>query len=329
MSADLLAISNLPWDTYFPPGVGPPLAPAARTHVAPDADEIARWLAPAFSDRIEGEGVGGSPTNAALAFAGLGGAATVVGPVASDAWGARVRADVRRHGAALVEIEPAPSRQAHSLAFRQDNGERLFLASFPCLAAGAGARGVRWEGPGWIASSAYELRDPEMRRIVVDGFAEARAGGRQTAFDLADPNFVRHSREAVERILEPGADVLLAGIEALSVLLDRAPGEISAGRLSAVARTVLITMGGEGVRVCHEGRDQLFPAGRGEVFDTTGAGDAFLGAFLLGRTRRMEVSDAVRLGLAVAGEVVRVRGVRVPEERWGDLRREWGFQPGS
>lgn len=320
----LLAISNLPWDTYYAPGSGPALDGTARTILAP-AEEIARWLDHSSAGRIEGEGVGGSPTNAALAFSGLGGAVTIVGPVAADAFGERVRRELLCFGTTLREVEPRPARQAHSLAFRQDNGERRFLASHPDLEPGTFAPGVDWNGPGWILASAYELYNPAMQQIVRQGFEEARRGGRLLAFDLADPNFARHARGAVDQVVELGLDVLQAGDNALAVLVGDEVERAAPDSLGALARTVVVTRGAGGVRVCHEGTIWDLAAEDAEVCDTTGAGDAFLGAFILGRARGLEPDRAARLGLAVAREAIGVVGTRVPAERWAELRRAWGI----
>ena len=174
---NLIVISNLPWDTYYAPGIGPALDGPSRTVIARPG-EIEAWLDAPSAGRIEGEGAGGSPTNAALGFAGLGGAVTIVGPVAADTFGDRVRRELLRHGASLCELAPRPARQAHSLAFRHGNGERRFLASHPQLEPGASAAGVDFSGPGWILASAYELRNPAMRQVVLTGFEEAHRRGR-------------------------------------------------------------------------------------------------------------------------------------------------------
>jgi sugar/nucleoside kinase (ribokinase family) len=322
VDTDLIAISNLPWDTYYAPGFGPVLGGPARTVIAAPG-EIERWLDTPGTGRIEGQGAGGSPTNAALAFAGLGGAVTIVGPVATDTFGDRMHRELRRHGVSLHKVKPGPARQAHSLAFRQDNGERRFLASHPDLEPGASAAGVEWSGPGWILASAYELRNPAMRGIVLNGFEEAHIGGRLLAFDLADPNFTRNARAAIDQIVGFGLEVLQTGDEAAAVLLGDGVEHAATGKLGALARTVLITRGSGGVRVCHEGAAWDLAAEESEVCDTTGAGDAFLGAFLLGRARGLAPDHATRLGLAAAREAVRVVGTRVPPERWMELRKAW------
>lgn len=306
----LYALSNLPWDSYFPAGVAPPLTPDRRTHRT-TADDVAPWLAPSARARLEGEGVGGSPTNVALTCAALGDDVTVIGPVAADEWGARVRADLARHGARLISVTPAPARQAHSVAFMEERGERRFLATMPELPAGAtaAAPGLAWAGPGWLTASAYELADPALAEFALRAFAAARGAGLRLAFDLADPHFVAARRAPVAALLALGLDLLFGGPAALELLTpggaDAAPAE-----LHRLAPLVLISRGAAGVRVVHDGGARDLPAASVTVRDTTGAGDACLGGCLHALGAGAPVPEAVRQGLAAAGRCVGALGAR-------------------
>lgn len=306
----LFAISNLPWDSYFPAGVAPPLGAHRRTHLA-EPDDVAAWLTQEVRTRLEGEGVGGSPTNVALTFAALGGAVTVVGPVAPDAWGARVRADLARHGVTLLELLPAPARQAHSVAFMEEGGERRFLATMPRLPDGAHttAAALALAGPGWLTASAYELADAAIGAFVRQTFAAARAAGVRRAFDLADPHFVARHRAAVRALLEPGLDLLFTGPAALAEIVPGGP-DAPPQSLQRLAEIVLISRGAEGLRVVHDGRAEDFPAEAAAVRDTTGAGDACLGGCLHALAAGAAVPEAVRQGLAAARRCVGVLGAR-------------------
>jgi len=62
-----------------------------------------------------------------------------------------------------------------------------------------------------------------------------------------------------------------------------------------------VTCGAEGVQLWSHGEQRNYPAPRREVFDATGAGDAFCGAFLGAVARGV---DPLPAGLAIAGEVL-------------------------
>ena len=316
----LIAVSNLPWDTCIARGCGPDLDATARTHLTTD-DKVAGFLARCDSADIEMEDVGGSPTNVAVAWSALGGEAAVVGPIGRDAYGRRTREALERHELRLLEITPSPDRQAHSLAVMQDFGERRFLATLPILTAEARAPAVDWAGIQWIVSSAYELRTPEMRRIVRECFQEARRAKSRTAFDLADRHFVAENRNIVQEFLADGIDVLLSGPEALAALA-RVPVEgLTPEALQSLASVVLVTDGSRGVRVIHEGIEDSEAAVPSRVVDSTGAGDAFFGAFLYDWTETRDVRRAVRFGLAAAAEKISTPGAHLPATEWENLRR--------
>ena len=66
-----------------------------------------------------------------------------------------------------------------------------------------------------------------------------------------------------------------------------------------------MTLGERGAALVGESGDvQLVPAPRVAAVDTTGAGDAFVGAFAFGLASGWDEVDAVRLGCAIAAESV-------------------------
>ena len=86
---------------------------------------------------------------------------------------------------------------------------------------------------------------------------------------------------------------------------------------------LLVTLGGDGVAfVAEDGTVSRFPADRVEPVDTTGAGDAFVGAFVAGLATGLDVVSAIRLGTACAGESVTRPGTQTSfpsRERCGEL----------
>ena len=68
---------------------------------------------------------------------------------------------------------------------------------------------------------------------------------------------------------------------------------------------LVVTLGSRGAAVVgSEGAVTRVPAGRATAIDTTGAGDAFLGAFGYGLAAGMDELTAVRLGIACASDSV-------------------------
>jgi ribokinase len=111
-----------------------------------------------------------------------------------------------------------------------------------------------------------------------------------------------------------GAQPLLDRIDALVVneteaedllghAVSAANGEEIARSLAELGpRMVVVTLGSAGAAVAHGGKTATFPAPRVDVVDTTGAGDAFCGAFAADLARGVDPFLAARTGV-VAGSL--------------------------
>jgi ribokinase len=99
-------------------------------------------------------------------------------------------------------------------------------------------------------------------------------------------------------------------------------GEEAARALSQLGPgTVAVTLGAAGVSIVHHGEAATYPAPSVEVVDTTGAGDAFCGAFAAELARGSDPFTAARSGV-VAGSLA----TTVPGAYPGIPRREAIYQ---
>jgi ribokinase len=83
--------------------------------------------------------------------------------------------------------------------------------------------------------------------------------------------------------------------------------------LAYAARTgcsLVVTLGAAGAAVVDADRVTRLPAARVEPVDTTGAGDAFVGAFAVGLGLGWAPVEAARLGIACASDSVTRRGTQ-------------------
>ncbi len=149
-------------------------------------------------------------------------------------------------------------------------------------------------------------------------FGEARRRGVTTVLNPAP------AAELDPELLQV-TDWLIPNEVEFSILTDGA--RTDDGALVAYAEQtgtrLLVTLGGDGVAfVAEDGTVSRFPADRVEPVDTTGAGDAFVGAFAAGLATGLDVVSAIRLGTACAGESVTRPGTQTSfpsRERCGEL----------
>ncbi|SOE01489.1 PfkB family carbohydrate kinase [Blastococcus haudaquaticus] len=165
------------------------------------------------------------------------------------------------------------------------------------------------------AAAAVVLAQTELGAAVVDAAAElaAREGARLVVscgpvVELSPPTLAAADPVVVNR--HEAADLLrLAGAP---VATD--PTAFAASLLAATgARSVCVTLGADG-HVTADGAGPLRVAGAAveAVVDTTGAGDAFVGALAAALARGASVVDAARAGAAAGAGAVAHAGARPP-----------------
>jgi ribokinase len=95
----------------------------------------------------------------------------------------------------------------------------------------------------------------------------------------------------------------------LGYAVSAASGEEAARSLAALGPgTVVVTLGAAGAAVSHDGKSATFAAPRVDVIDTTGAGDAFCGAFAADLARGVDPFLASRTGVAAGSLATTIPG---------------------
>lgn len=126
-----------------------------------------------------------------------------------------------------------------------------------------------------------------------------------------DPNYRQAlwpSREAARRVIEAAmqrANIILPSQDDLAALDLTVP----------VGAECVTTLGAEGCRITAADRETFVkspPVAAGDVRDTSGAGDAFTGAYLAARLSGSDPPEAAASALAVAARVVTASGALVP-----------------
>jgi ribokinase len=239
------------------------------------------------------QAAGGKGANQAVAAARLGASATMIGRVGRDPFGReltrtlraagvstrRVLGSDRATGAALIEVD---ERGENSIAVAPGANSDLSPQDIP-LGTIASAD---------VVAAALEVPLPS----VEEAFRLARAYGVRTALNAAPA-------QRVPRSLARLTDALICNEHELDTLLGRAIGqhEVPAAMREIRAspdQIIVVTLGRRGA-LAVAGDEVVEQQGFAvRSVDSTGAGDAFVAGFVVGRWWSAGVKSALRLGCA-------------------------------
>ena len=293
-----------------------------------NTDLVARvQRAPAAGETITGQSFqifgGGKGANQALACARSGADTVMLGAVGNDDFGKQRLADLRADGVDVQSVVfSSTASSGVALIVVESSGENriayvpgatLTITPDDALAAFHRAQ------PG-IVLSTIELPNTALDSLL----RTARLSGSRVIVN-ATPE------PATGRGLLPLADVLIVNeSEALELLGSEDGGDWAgvANRLRELGpATVIVTLGRDGAVATIGGRIVRAPAPLVDVVDTTGAGDAFCGAFAAWLAEGANEEDAVRAGVAAGSLAVTVDGAQRSMPRRGDVERQMASAP--
>jgi sulfofructose kinase len=250
------------------------------------------------------EGGGGSAANAAVTIARLGGAVEFWSRVGADDAGRRILAGLRAHDVdTRFVLVHQGSRSSESAVIVDRTGERLIVSERDhAMPADAG-----WLPLDHIPEAAAVLSDLRWFEATSVSFREARKHGVRTVLDidiggggsdisayLALTDYAIFSAPALAGYLSEGTDC-----DRLGKVLER--GVQHAG----------VTLGAEGyVWRARDGTSGRQPSFEVDVVDSTGAGDAFHGAFAWALAHGHDDASCAKIGAAVAALKCRKLGAR-------------------
>lgn len=238
------------------------------------------------------ESGGGMAANAAATIARLGGRVELWSRVGDDDAGAKIRSGLKNAGVDVRSVQSfEEGRTSTSAIIVDDAGERLIV----------GARDINMpSGTSWlplerIGGAAAVLGDVRWLEALRVAFHRARKEGIPTVLD-ADLG----AREALAEVLAL-TDYAIFSKPALD---DFAPQQGMDEQLDRVLRLgpkhAGVTLGAEGYRWADAAGGGSQPGFAVDVVDTTGAGDAFHGAFTLALVEGRTAAECARFACAVA-----------------------------
>ena len=256
---------------------------------------------------------GGKGANQAIAAARLGAEVAMLGSVGEDPFGAELVENLRNNGVSTSRVEAisgAPTGSAFITV--TPDGENAIVVS-------PGAN--RSFGPGEVETAAGDLREARVLVAQLEVSVEAVEAAARLAVEsgtrfllnLAPP------REVPDALLRLSDPLVVNEHEAAFLLGEEAAPEDAARRLPELGpRSVIVTLGAEGAILAAGGTTQHFPAPEVEAVDTTGAGDAFVGALAAKLAEGATLEEAIPYAVLAGAVAVTREGAQgslpTPEE---------------
>jgi sugar/nucleoside kinase (ribokinase family) len=169
------------------------------------------------------------------------------------------------------------------------------------------------DGVAAVHLSGYALFDPGPRRAVLDLLHRATARGLPVSIDPSSTGFL--AEVGPDAFLEwvAGCGLVFPNLDEARMLTGTSEVEAAAERLLARVPVVVVTMGADGAFVAdRERRTHIAAVPVPGVVDTTGAGDAFCGAFLASWLADRDAVGAAERGVVAGARAVGVAGARPP-----------------
>lgn len=258
-------------------------------------------------------GIGGAESNVAIGVARLGGSATWLGRVGSDATGDLIERRLRAEGVDTIAIR---DRAFTGLMVRHRRTAGLVHVDYH-RAGSAGSRLAPADVPVDLLSGARILHvtgitpalSDTARATVFHAVETARAAGVTVSVDInyRAKLWSRYEAAPVLRDLVSRADVVFAGPDEAALVLGE--GEKPADGLAALGPTEVVIK--DGARGCHgliAGERYAVDALTVTVVDPVGAGDAFVAGYLAERLAGLAPAERLATAVAVGAFAVTVPG---------------------
>ena len=265
-----------------------------RVHVIGNAafDEtlaVAEWPAPGASihGRPVASGPGGKGANQAVMLARAGVATRLVAGLGEDSRGAAIRAALAAEPLALGLLAMPGHATDFSMVLSGPDGENAIVTTTDC--AGALTPSMARAALAGVEAGDLLLVQGNLTEAATRAALGAAADcGLRT---VMNPSPLRPWQAA----LLPLCDGIFANTGEALALTGRTGAEAATALHAAGVTDVVLTLGPAGAMLSARGKTVQVPAAPALVRDTTGAGDAFLGAALASSLRRGTRLDAAAL----------------------------------
>lgn len=260
-------------------------------------EEMPTWDKRSTMDQVTFDG--GGPTATALcAAASLGAKAGFIGTAGEDWFAEQKRQSLREYGVDLTHLvhRVGPEKRVVCVYVNLHTGERIFNPMNPFYEDLVQPEEL---DQAYITQAEYLLTEGFHTEAAVTAAKWMRAAGKRVVLDAAATKSTQIDKRLTDLI--PLTDILICGsgfAEALTGEGDTAAAGKAA--LSFGPDIVIITQGERGSLLFSENECFHTPAFDVDVVDTTGAGDVFHGAFIVGLLKKWDLRKVCIFASAAA-----------------------------
>ena len=263
---------------------------------------------------------GGSCANAVATAGYLGASATYVGQVGDDQMGRMYAQRMEEAtGNQRLRFNTEESTGKCLSIVSSKDAERTMLTdlgaaiSLPDL----GDYGTVLNNTKIAHFTGYTLLEGPMRALTIEAMHIAKKAGALVSLDAADPFVVIATKDLLWQLLEEVVDVVFLNADEARSLTDVEPEEaIHLIAKRAKLRTTVVKLGSKGSLVLDDTVLYTVDVCPVKAIDTTGAGDAYAGAFLYGASHDLAPQQCGDLASAVAARTVGQVGAVVKDREF-------------
>ncbi len=262
------------------------------------------------------ERAGGKGANQAVAAARVGARVAMVGRLGQDSRAALLRDALRAAGVDDTAVEATPNAATGTaLITVTPDGENDIVVS-PAANGELGPADVSRHGE-LLRSAAVVVCQLEIRVEVVEAVA-AELGSAWLVLNAAPARALPTALLERTDVLVVNSQELQTVAEAAEVTADNEPDAVVA-LLDAGPRAVLVTRGEHGALLGYDGRCLEIPTPDATVVDTTGAGDATVGALAAALAAGFSPQRAAAMAVAAGTAAVTAPGAQPPLPHLSEL----------
>jgi ribokinase len=273
---------------------------------------VDRWPQPGddcLANRLEIH-LGGVGANYALALSRWGVRTRLFGCVGRDEFGSLLRRTLRENGLDVRWLQTTTEAMTGLVYINvTPDGQRTFFGSRGANMIVRKPQRPRalFDGAGALHLAGYNFLTPVTEATARFLHKSLRKKGALVSLDVGPDASRLFPRKVLQ--LASQIDILFANLsEAYALTRERDPRSALRSLHNAGATDVVLKLGKDGCMIFHEGEVMEAPAFPIDAVDSTGAGDAFVGAFLQARLRGWSQPEAAVAANAAGAAATKVLG---------------------